>query len=121
MFASPNTLMAVLRVVERLWTRDRIQKQAREIGEAGGLVLDALTSFLAEFDRVGSKLEDASKAYIDARNRLSESRQAVIPRARRLVALGARGKRKISDELLPELEDLPFAAEETVRLISTDG
>jgi DNA recombination protein RmuC len=105
-FASPNTLMAVLRVVERLWTRDRIQKQAREIGEAGGLLLDALTSFLSEFDRVGNKLEDASKAYLDARNRLSESRQAVIPRARRLVALGARGKRKVSDELMPELEEI---------------
>ena len=118
-FASPNTLMAVLRVVERLWTRDRIQKQAREIGEAGGLLLDALTSFLAEFDRVGSKLDDASKAYLDARNRLSDSRQAVIPRARRLVALGARGKRKVSEELLPELEVIVDG--ETVQLVQGDG
>lgn len=106
-FASPNTLMAVLRVVERLWTRDRIQKQAREIGEAGGLLLDALTGFLAEFDRVGNRLDDAHKAYSDARNRLSESRQAVIPRARRLVALGARGKRKLAEDLVPEIEEFP--------------
>lgn len=106
-FASPNTLMAVLRVVERLWTRDRIQKQAREIGEAGGLLLDALTGFLAEFDRVGNRLDDASKAFIDARNRLSESRQAVIPRARRLVALGARGKRKLAEDLVPDVEEFP--------------
>jgi DNA recombination protein RmuC len=121
-FASPNTLMAVLRVVERLWTRDRIQKQAREIGEAGGLLLDALTSFLGEFDRVGNKLEDASKAYLDARNRLSESRQAVIPRARRLVALGARGKRKVSEELLPELEEIAVVVDgETLQLVPGDG
>ncbi|GAB2518198.1 DNA recombination protein RmuC [Lysobacter humi (ex Lee et al. 2017)] len=106
-FASPNTLMAVLRVVERLWTRDRIQKQAREIGEAGGLLLDALTGFLAEFDRVGNRLDDAHKAYSDARNRLSESRQAVIPRARRLVALGARGKRKLAEDLVPDVEEFP--------------
>ncbi|GAB6195381.1 DNA recombination protein RmuC [Lysobacter xanthus] len=121
-FASPNTLMAVLRVVERLWTRDRIQKQAREIGEAGGLLLDALTSFLGEFDKVGNKLEDASKAYLDARNRLSESRQAVIPRARRLVALGARGKRKVSEELLPELEEIAVIVDgETLQLVPGDG
>lgn len=120
-FASPNTLMAVLRVVERLWTRDRIQKQAREIGEAGGLLLDALTSFLAEFDRVGSKLDDASKAFLDARNRLSDSRQAVIPRARRLVALGARGKRKVAEELLPELEEIAVVVDgESVQLVSQD-
>ena len=117
-FASPNTLMAVLRVVERLWTRDRIQKQAREIGEAGGLLLDALTSFLAEFDRVGSKLDDASKAFLDARNRLSDSRQAVIPRARRLVALGARGKRRVSEELLPELEEIAVVVDgEALQLV----
>lgn len=121
-FASPNTLMAVLRVVERLWTRDRIQKQAREIGEAGGLLLDALTSFLAEFDRVGSKLDDASKAFLDARNRLSDSRQAVIPRARRLVALGARGKRKVSDELLPELDEIAVVVDgEPLQLVPGDG
>ena len=121
-FASPNTLMAVLRVVERLWTRDRIQKQAREIGEAGGLLLDALTSFLADFDKVGSKLDDAHKAYSDARNRLSDSRQAVIPRARRLVALGARGKRKVSDELLPELEEIAVMVDgETLQLVPGDG
>jgi DNA recombination protein RmuC len=106
-FASPNTLMAVLRVVERLWTRDRIQKQAREIGEAGGLLLDALTGFLADFDRIGNRLDDASKAFLDARNRLSESRQAVIPRARRLAALGARGKRKLAEDLVPDVEEFP--------------
>ena len=34
----PNTLMALLRVAERLWTRDKVQKQALKISEAGGLV-----------------------------------------------------------------------------------
>lgn len=101
-FASPNTLMAVLRVVERLWTRDRIQKQAIDISDAGGRVLDALTGFLADFDQVGSRLKQAGDAFHSARNRLSESNQAVIPRARRLVELGARGKKALAEELVPE-------------------
>lgn len=120
-FASPNTLMAVLRVVERLWTRDRIQKQAREIGEAGGLLLDALTGFLAEFDRVGNRLDDAHKAYSDARNRLSESRQAVIPRARRLVALGARGKRKLAEDLVPDIQEFPALLGADPTLLTTEN
>ena len=49
MFASPNTLMALLRVVERLWTRDKIQREAGEIAKVGGLVLDSLQNFLADF------------------------------------------------------------------------
>lgn len=105
-FASPNTLMAVLRVVERLWTRDKIQRQAVEISEAGGRVLDALQSFLTDFDQVGKKLTDASTAFINARNRLSESTHAAIPRARRLVELGVKGKRALSSELTPEELDL---------------
>ncbi|WP_147654120.1 DNA recombination protein RmuC [Vulcaniibacterium gelatinicum] len=101
-FASPNTLMAMLRVVERLWTRDKIQKQARAISQAGEKLLDALVGFLKEFDEVGGKLKGATDAFHAARNRLSESRQAVIPRARRLVELGVRGRKALPDELTPE-------------------
>jgi len=98
-FASPNTLMALLRVVERLWTRDKIQRQAAEIGKLGGLVLDALMNFLADFDNVGKRLNDANTAFNAARGKLSESHQAVIPRARRLAEHGALGKKALTDEL----------------------
>ena len=110
-FASPNTLMAVLRVIERLWTRDKIQRQAIEISKAGGLVLDALQNFLSDFDVVGRKLTDAHTAFTDARSKLSESRQAVIPRAQRLVELGVKGKKTLSSELTPEEQVLPLPLE----------
>ena len=98
-FASPNTLMALLRVIERLWTRDKVQRKALEISDSGGKVLDALVGFLSEFELVGKRLDDAEKAYAKARSRLHESNQAVIPRARRLVELGAKGRRALPDEL----------------------
>ncbi|NUS37680.1 MAG: DNA recombination protein RmuC [Lysobacter sp.] len=101
-FASPNTLMAVLRVVDRIWTREKIQKQALEISRAGGLLLDALIGFLDDFKEVGSSLEDATEAFRSARNRLEQSSQAVLPRARRLVELGAKGKRALPDDLVPD-------------------
>ena len=101
-FASPNTLMALLRVIERLWTRDKLQRKAQEISDSGGKVLDALVGFLADFENVGKRLDDAEKAYANARKRLSESSQAVIPRARRLAELGASGRRALPEELKPE-------------------
>jgi DNA recombination protein RmuC len=103
-FASPNTLMALLRVVDGLWTREKIQKQAEEIGKAGGLLLDALGSFLEDFDRIGTRLRAAEDAYAAARNRLSDSKMAVIPRARRLVSLGVKSKSKLPDMLAPDLD-----------------
>ena len=98
-FASPNTLMALLRVVERLWTRDKIQREAQEIAKTGGLVLDSLVNFLADFDSVGKQLDDAKGAFVEARRKLSDSRHALIPRAQRLVELGAKGKKALPAEL----------------------
>lgn len=109
--ASPNTLMAVLRVVDRLWTRDRIQKQAVEISRSGGLLIDALNGFLAEFDRIDDRLRQARESYDGARNRLHQSSQSVMARARRLEALGARGRKSLpadeadDDAALPAPDD----------------
>ena len=118
-FASPNTLMALLRVIERLWTRDKIQREAIAISDTGGKVLDALMGFLADFDKVGKSLEDADKAFKSARHRLSESNQAVIPRARRLAELGAHGRRALTGELKPDAgsDGLPTAETSTRHLL----
>lgn len=106
-FASPNTLMALLRVVERLWTRDKIQREATEIARIGGLMLDSLSNFIADFDNVGKQLDSARNAFTAARGKLSENSQAVIPRARRLHQLGVKGKKVLPEELRADPEALP--------------
>jgi DNA recombination protein RmuC len=98
-FASPNTLMAMLSVVNRLWSRDRLQRQVGIIGEEAGKVLDALSSFLGEFDEIDTRLRQVQTAYGNARRRLAESDQSVVARARRLVEAGARGKRALNSQL----------------------
>jgi DNA recombination protein RmuC len=103
-FASPNTLMALLRVVDGLWTREKIQKQAEEINKAGGLLLEALTGFLDEFDKVGARLRAAEDTYAAAKRRLVDSKMAVIPRARRLVSLGVKPKAKLPELLAPDVD-----------------
>ena len=101
-FASPNTLMGFLRVVDRVWTRDKLQKQALDISKTGGLLLDAVINFIADFTAVGASLDGAQKAYKAARDRLEESSQAVIPRARRLVELGVKSRKKLPEVLVPD-------------------
>ena len=100
-FVSPNTLMAMLRVVERLWTRDKLQRQVGIIGDEAGKLLDALSAFITDFDEIEGKLEAGHKAFKAARNRLSESSQSVVARARRLVEAGAKGKRSLHEDLQP--------------------
>jgi DNA recombination protein RmuC len=98
-FASPNTLMAVLRVVERIWTREKMQKNAEDVRKAGELLLEAVVDFLADFSAVGVGLKDATQAYQAAHARLEQSERAVIPRARRLIDLGVKLRRKGKREL----------------------
>lgn len=104
-FVSPNTLMAMLRVVERLWTRDTLQKQVGVIGVLAGNLLDALSGFLEDFDAIEGKLDASHRAFRAARNRLSDSPQSVVARARRLVEAGAKGKRALHDDLQPSGAD----------------
>lgn len=100
-FATPNTLMAMLRVVERLWVRDRIQRQVTVINDEATKLLDSLSSFLDEFDAIEARLRQTSEAYAKAKSRLNDSSQSVISRAKRLVAAGARPRRSKREEFLP--------------------
>lgn len=104
MLASPNTLMAVLVVTERLWKRDKLTRTAKELSDAGGRVLDAVIRFLEDFEAVGKKLGDASQAYEAARHSLQTS-HGVIPRTQKLVGLGVKGKRSLPEQL--ELDEVP--------------
>jgi len=114
-FASPNTLMALLTVVERLWTRDKLQKQVGLIGEDAGKVLDAVNSFLDDFEKLGDSLERTQKLFRASENRLRVSDQSVVARTRRLVEQGAKGKKLLRDELQPTTPTnaLPLILDET--------
>lgn len=96
---SPNSLMAMLRVIERLWSRDRLQRQVDTIGTQAGKVLDALIDFLSDFEDINTHIGRADKAFKAAKNRLSESNQSVISRSRRLVEAGAKGRKALPEEL----------------------
>ena len=107
-FASPNTLMAMLQVIGRLWTRDKLQRQVAVIGAEAGKLIDAITALLEEFDEVGKQIVKTDAAFRQARHRLVDSNQSVAARARRLVEAGAKGRRQIPEDLAPLSEPTPL-------------
>jgi DNA recombination protein RmuC len=104
-FATPNTLMAMLQVVERLWMRDTLHKQIETIGDEAGKLLDSLSTFLSDFEAIEQSFETADKKLKQARSKLDTSAQSVLARARRLVKAGARGKRKLHASLSATAEE----------------
>lgn len=98
-FATPNTLMAMLQVVERLWVRDRLQQQVETIGEEAAKLLDSVSAFLREFSELEQSFEKANTQLRHVRTRMETSKQSVLARARRLVDAGGRGKKKLHASL----------------------
>ncbi len=93
---SPSTLMAVVKLVEGLWTFQRRQESTEEIAEAGRKLYEKLTHFATTFLEVGQQLEKSRATYDKALGQLSTGRGSAIALAERMRELGvtpAAGKR----------------------------
>ncbi len=99
-FATPNTLMAMMQVVERLWVRDGLQKQVAAIGDEAAKLLDSVSSFLSDFDSVEQSFSRADKQLKLVRSKMETSPQSVLARARRLISASTRGKKKLHASLM---------------------
>lgn len=105
-FASPNTLMALLKVVERMWVRDKFQTQIEAIRKMASNLMDSLTAFLTEFNAIEDKLGGVTKAYGQAKHRLYESNQSVVARGKKLADAGARGNKPLHKDLMADQESI---------------
>lgn len=85
---SPGTLMAVVKLVEGLWTFQRRQDSADEIAEAGRKLYDKLSGFVATFLEIGAALEKSQNAFDKARGQLATGRGSAVSLAEKMVELG---------------------------------
>lgn len=97
---SPTTLLATLRVIDSLWRQERQNQNAREIAERAGALYDKFVAFVQDLDEVGNRLQQLDRAYIGARNKLTDGRGNLIGRAEQLRQLGARAGKRLSTEWL---------------------
>lgn len=93
---SPTNLMAVLKLIEDLWSRDRQWKNAQDIAKRGGLLLDKFTGFCQNMDKINDQLNRAQSAYKEAYGQL----ESLKKQAHKLQELGIKSKKT-----LPQTED----------------
>ena len=92
---SPTTLLATLRVIDSLWRQERQSQNAREIAERAGALYDKFAAFIQDLDEIGNRLQQLDKAYIGARNKLTDGRGNLVGRAEQLKLLGARASKRL--------------------------
>lgn len=103
-FATPLTLIALLRAVAYGWTQERIADNARKISDLGKELYDRVATLTQHFRILGQSLGKSVKAYNDAVGSL-EGR--VLTSARKFKELGATPQNEIL-----ELEPIDQATRE---------
>jgi DNA recombination protein RmuC len=114
LLVGPSTLLFVLRTVATLWRQERQQHNVEEIARRGAELYNKLAGFVADFTKVGDRLDQAQSSYNDALAKLHTGPGNVIRQAEMLRALGVKPTKQIPQGLLElaqqetlELEDQP--------------
>jgi DNA recombination protein RmuC len=76
------------------WRQESVSKNAEAIAELGRQLHDRIATYLEHFERIGHALEAANKSYNSAVGSLEG---ALIPGARKLAELGAKGAKNLPD------------------------
>jgi DNA recombination protein RmuC len=90
LLVSPSTLLFVVRTVAHLWRQEAQNRNAQDIAKRGAELYDKLVGFVEDLESLGSRLEQAQKAYHAAHNKLASGRGNVIRQAEMLKQLGVK-------------------------------
>ncbi len=105
---STSTLLATLRTVSFIWKQENQRKNVIEIAKEGGALYDKFVSFMEDLTKVGLRLDDAKKEYVEAMKKLFDSPRkgdTIIGRTQRLKDLGAKASKSIPQQLLDRIEE----------------
>ncbi len=105
LLVSPSTLLFVVRTIAHLWRQEAQTRNAQDIARRGAELYDKLSAFVADLQKVGTKLKDAQSAYDDAEKRLSTGKGNVIRQAEMLRALGVKTNKALPTALVDAAQD----------------
>ncbi len=99
---SPSTLLAMLRTIATIWRQEEQQRNAEQIAQRGAELYRKLHGFVTDLERVGVKLEEATRAYDSAHKRLATGRGNVIRQAEMLKELGVAPGKSLPEALVEQ-------------------
>ena len=100
LLVSPSTLLFVVRTVAHLWRQEQQSRNAQEIANRGAELYDKLAGFVEDLDALGTRLQQAQKAYDGAYSKFTGGRGNVIRQAEMLKELGVKPSRQLPQKAL---------------------
>jgi DNA recombination protein RmuC len=93
LLATPTTLIALLKAAAYGWRQEAVSKNADEISALGRALYDRVASFADNLEKIGRGLDTAMKGYNTA---VGSFEGMLLPGARKLADLGARGTKELT-------------------------
>lgn len=100
--ATPTHLMALLKIIEQLWRGETQQANARKISEEATKLMEKITGFLIDVDKVGTSIKAAQTAYEAAMKKATEDRDSVLHRIKKFEDMGIRTKKTLPQSMSPD-------------------
>ena len=95
MLATPTSLLAVLRGIEYGWRSERQNRNVQAIFKLAGDLYDKFAGFAADMEDLGSRIEQAHKAYDAAKGKLVTGRGNITGRVEKMRELGAKNAKAL--------------------------
>jgi DNA recombination protein RmuC len=105
---TPSTLMAVIKLVQSIWTVQKRKESADELFEVGRKLYEKMTNFAETFEKVGDAIKASGDAYEKAFGQLKTGRGSAIRLAENMKQLGvtpASGKQMPAVLLIPDRDE----------------
>jgi DNA recombination protein RmuC len=102
---TPSTLLATLRTVAQIWKQEKQTRNSLEIARKSGALYDKFVGLYEDLEKVHSKLEETSRNYRDALDKIKDGRGNLIKRVQDIKKLGARTEKEFSPEVVRASEE----------------
>jgi DNA recombination protein RmuC len=104
---SPTNIITAMKLVNDMWQKDSIDRNAKAIAERAGKLYDKLASFVEEFEKIGIHLERAAGAFQDSKKKMTDGKGNLVSQAHRMKQMKINSKKALPSVIIEEalLED----------------
>jgi DNA recombination protein RmuC len=114
---SPANFLATVRTVASVWQVHKQNTNAQDIARRAGLLYDKFVGFVDNLKNVGTRLDQARKAYDDAYNQLTAGAGNLVGQTDKLSKLGARHAKQLEAGLVEKATDDTLEDDSHLRLV----
>ncbi len=103
--SSPTNLFGMLKIVDDLWKRDDLSRNANRIAKEGAMMYEKFVGFAETLETIGKNLDTVQKNYGQAMKQLRDGRGNLVGRAQKLYDLNIKVSKSLPASLVEEAEE----------------